>query len=126
MARRVLLVDLGTETHGASGPVGERALKLAAQAEQAAPAGEADVDDAPRRIGQLIDAELPRQRLRGLGRQIDPGLLHADRHRQAPVRAWNVAVSSRCLSPGSSHPRAPEHADQWILGTSPGMTVEPG
>ncbi len=32
-------------------------------------------------------------------------------------------LSSRRLSPGSSHPRTPEQADGWIPGTRPGMTA---
>ena len=58
MAGRVLLVDLGAEAHGAGGSLPQRALELAAQAEQAAPAGGTDVDDITCRVGQLIHAEL--------------------------------------------------------------------
>src|SRR5256714_2170145 len=33
-------------------------------------------------------------------------------------------MSSRCSSPGSSGPQAPEQAERWIPGTRPGMTEE--
>src|SRR6202030_510221 len=46
VAGSVLLVDLVAEARGRTRPLCERALQFAAQAEQAEPAGKADVDDA--------------------------------------------------------------------------------
>ncbi len=37
----------------------------------------------------------------------------------------HATLSSRCLSPGSIHPRTLEHAEMWIPATSAGMTSAP-
>src|SRR5256714_4681998 len=46
-----------------------------------------------------------------------------------PWESWRVSAltysQSRRLSPGSIVPRAPQSADSWIPGTSPGMTPMP-
>src|SRR6478609_7479691 len=59
-ARAVLLVDLDPELAARTALL-ELALQLAAQAERRAGAGLADIEDSALRVGDLIDAELPRQ-----------------------------------------------------------------
>ncbi len=46
-----------------------------------------------------------------------------EEERQKMQGRRRMKLSSRCLSPGSSHRLAPKQAERWIPGTRPGMTT---